>query len=103
MSESTIVQQITEKATKMGYKSVTCRLALIQENEDWKIFNARFVFDIVNPTGQQTIFKKKNFALEDFSLSVEDFYKFLNYLKRVYVGNIKFQGQSFEITEDLLF
>ena len=63
---------------KRGYKSVTFDLALVKEDGSWKVLIARIIFDVGFPVGQQTLLKKSNFAIERFSLPLEDFQRFLN-------------------------
>jgi len=103
MSEEIVNNIIREKVREIGYKSVLFRLALIREQGQWKIFSARLVFDIAWPYGHKTLLKKGDFALEDFSLTLEEFDTFLEYLKKVFVGNVKFHNSTPEITDDLLF
>ena len=104
MSEEEAIRNlIKERIDKYGYNSANFRLALMKEGELWKIIIAKIVLDISNPQGQKTLLNENNFALEDISVSLEEFRQFLDYLKAVYVGNIKFQGSSVNITTDILF
>lgn len=102
MPEELIKNLIRDKVTELGYESVTARLALVKD-ENWKVFISKFIFDLKKPTSPKTLIKKNDFALEDFSLSIEEFYQFLNYLDKVYVGNIKILNNKIELTDDLLF
>lgn len=102
MAEELIKNLIRDKVTELGYESVTARLTLVKD-ENWKVFISKFIFDLKKPTSPKTLIKKNNFALEDFSLSIEEFYQFLNYLDKVYVGNVKILNNKIELTDDLLF
>lgn len=89
-----IYRLIKEKIVKMGYKSVTFRLALLKERDVWKIFLASMVFANESPQSHKQLVKTDGFVLEDFSLSIEEFNNFLEYLRKVNVGNIQFQGPN---------
>ena len=101
--EDRIRDLIKERIDSYGYNSANFKLALMKEGELWKIVIAKIVLDISKPQGQKTLLNENNFVLENISVSIEDFKRFLDYLKTVYVGGIKFDGSSINITEDMLF
>lgn len=87
----------------MGYKSFTFRLALLKERDVWKIFLASIVFEDEPPKTHKQLVKTDGFVLKDFSLSIDDFNNFLEYLKKVNVGSVQFQGHEPIVTEEYLY
>src|SRR5438105_227134 len=77
---------ITQRIKNVVYNSINFDLALTREEGLWKILVARIIFDIVKPQGQQTLLKKDNFVIEHFSLSLDVFKHFFEYLKQVDVS-----------------
>lgn len=104
MSEEDQIRNLIKDRTKeYGYNSANFKLALLKEGEFWKVIMAKIILDISKPQGQTTLLKENNFVLENISVSIEEFYQFLDYLKTVYVGNVKFVGSSVNVTEDMLY
>jgi len=103
MSQEIIYAQIKDRIFKMGFNSVNFRLSLIKEENRWKIFLARVIFEIEKPRGRILHHKQDDFIIEDFSISIEDFNKFLDYLKRVDIGNITFEDGKAIIPDESLY
>jgi len=102
LNENPTPNLIREKINELDYKSVNARFVLVKDYR-WKVLICRFIFDIDDPHKHNTLLKKENFAIEDFSLSLEEFQKFLNYLKTVDIGSgVKIDSDS-DITENMLF
>ncbi|MGI0072797.1 MAG: hypothetical protein ACREA3_03170 [Nitrosotalea sp.] len=94
---------IQTRLATYDYKSANFRLALVKENDFWKVAIARIILDVLEPKGQDMHLKQDDFVLVDFSLSIDEFKQFLEYLKHVYVGNITIKGNTIDFTDDLLF
>ncbi|MBI5147391.1 MAG: DUF4145 domain-containing protein [Thaumarchaeota archaeon] len=101
--EDQIYNLIKSEIKEHGYNSANFKLALLKEGELWKVIMTKIILDISKPIEPVTLLKENNFALENISISIEEFNKFLDYLKTVYVGNIKFEGASVNITEEMLY
>jgi len=82
MTDDPMWNFILQRVKSAGYKSINFDLALVKE-ESWKILIARIIFDIAYPAGQSTLLKKPNFVIERFSLPLDEFQRFFEYLKRV--------------------
>jgi hypothetical protein len=100
--EESIRSQIIEKAKDYGYKSAKFRLALVKDDNRWKILIAKIFLDVCEPKKNQTLLKEENFVLEDIWISFNEFEKFINYLGNVYIGDISKEGKV-EISDNLLF
>lgn len=100
--EETVRLQIIEKAKNYGYKSAKIQLALVKDINIWKIVMGKIFLDICNPKENHTHLKEENFALEDIWITFDYFEKFMNYLGRVYSGDVFKDGKT-EITDELLF
>ncbi len=83
MAEDPIWDFITQRAKDADYQSVNFDLALVKEEESWKILVARIIFDTAYPLGQKTLLKKPKFVIEHFSLPLDEFQRFFEYLKQV--------------------
>jgi len=97
--------EIRQKIIEMldyGYRSAKFRLALIKEGGFWKILVSRVILDISEPEENKTLFQEENFALEDISVSIDEFKKFINYLGNVHIGNISPEGKAI-ISKELQF
>ena len=103
MSEEASPRLIKEKIREFGYNSVNFQLALIHEEELWKVMASRAIFSSSNPLEHKTLLKESNFVLENFYLSLDEFERFLDYLRTVYVGNVGFEEGRVKITDELLF
>lgn len=102
MSENPTPSLIRKKINEFDYKSVNARFVLVKDYR-WKVLICRFIFDIADPHKHNTLLKKDNFALEDFSLSLKEFQKFLNYLKTVDIGGAVKIDSDTDVTENMLF
>jgi len=72
---------IKKKIKEFDYNSVTAQFALVGDEGYWKTIRCRFILDIDPPHGAKTLFKKDNFVLVDFSLSLEEFQEILDDLE----------------------
>lgn len=103
MSEEIVFETIVDKVKKMGYNSATLQLALLKQGNLWKIYMARMILDMQKPSVQKTLLKTEDFALEDFSISIDEFDRFLEFLKKSYVGNVTFQGNHPDIPAEYFY
>jgi len=88
------INQEIMKLLDGGYRSAKFRLALIKEGEFWKILVSRVILDISEPEESKTLFQEENFALEDISVSIDEFKKFIDYLGTVHIGDISREGKA---------
>lgn len=103
MTEDPILAFLNKRIEKCNYISVTFDLALIQEEGFWKILFSRIVFDTKKPEGQKTLLDVNNFRIEQFSLSIDEFLKFYEYLKTVDVQKVHVPASFPKISDNMLF
>ena len=93
---------IRKKISDLGYNSVNARFVLAKDSF-WKVIMCRFIFDLNQPKNDEILLKKDNFTIEDFSLSLEKFYEFLDYLKQIHGQQIQVTNSKQNIPPHLLF
>lgn len=103
MSQDVTYTQINELAVKKGYTSVNLRLVLIKEENRWKVFLAHAIFGYEEPGSNLTRLRQDDLVIEDFSISVEEFNKFLEYLKRVNVSSVNLDGNKVIVNDEVLY
>src|SRR5690348_4229176 len=103
MSREIIYDQIKDRIFKMGFNSVNLRLSLIREDNRWKIFLMRAIFELGEPRGKIVHHQQDDFIIEDISMSVDDFSKFLDYLKRMELTTINFENDMVFTNDKLLY
>lgn len=103
MSEKFKIDLIRNKIQENNYQSVTFNFALHEEDNLWKIIVARIIFEETPKKENKTLFKGDQFALENFSFSIPEFNNFLDYLERVFVGDVFKKESTFEINDKLFF
>ncbi len=103
MAQVDISAALERMIEKFGYKSANFRFALVKEKEIWKVLLSHILLDVSYPTARKTLMKDEGFALEDFSLPINAFRGFLDYLCRVYVGKVTFEENHPKITDELFF
>jgi ribonuclease HI len=94
--------RLREKTKSLRYKSATFKLALIKEGP-WKVFSCRVIFGDSTEFGTKKVhLRSPNFVLEDYILGINDFYEFLDYLKKVDAGNPEIMSTT-PHPEEILF
>lgn len=102
MNDNPTPDLIRKKISDLGYNSVNARFVWAKDGF-WKVIICRFIFDLNQPKNNETLLKKDNFTIEDFSLSLEKFYEFLDYLKRIHGKQIQVTNSKQNISPHLLF
>ena len=103
MSQDVTYTQINELTVKKGYTSVNLRLVLIKEENRWKVFLAHAIFGYEESGGNLTHIRQDDLVIEDFIISVEEFNKFLEYLKRVNVSSVNLDGNKVIVNDEVLY
>lgn len=105
MSVERLAKELSEKIEYLGFTSAKFQYALVKDDKDWKVFTMRVVFDYSNKSGQQNSWiNETNFILEDYWLNMEQFYKFMDYLKTVDVTKDSMVNGLFKLNDlDLPF
>jgi len=102
MTEQEILEQMEDQIDKHGYNSANLRLALIKENQLWKVATGRVIFDISKPKESEILLDENNCRLVDYFLSIDKSYELLDYLKTVHVGDITSQNMA-NIPDEMFF
>lgn len=83
MTKDPIWNFIAQRVKDVGYQSVNFDLALTKEGELWKILFSRIVFDVSEPSKPITFLEDDNFVIKRFSISINQFNEFFDYLIRM--------------------
>ena len=102
MADDEIRNKIKKRIEDYAYRSAKFRLALVKEEQFWKVVLGHIVLDISEPKKNKTFLKEENFALEDIYVSIEEFQKFFDYLGHVHIGDISREGKV-TINKELQF
>ena len=100
--EEEIRNAILKRVDEYGYKSAKFRLALVKDESFWKILVVHIILDISEPKKNKVFLKEESFVLEDIHVPISDFKKFIDYLSRVYIGDISPEGKA-TISKELQF
>ena len=65
--EESIRSQIIEKAKDYGYKSAKFRLALVKDDNRWKILIAKIFLDVCEPKKNQTLLKEEQEEIKEMN------------------------------------
>lgn len=103
MSEKHKIDLIRNKIQECNFKSVTFNLALVEQENLWRVLTSRIIFSRDEKKENETLLKEENFALENVSFSISEFENFLNYLENAYVGNVIKEGSTFDMRDELFF
>jgi len=97
---TTFIDRMTKKC---NYNSVNFDITAVKEEEFWKILFSRIIFDIKKPEGQKTLLNLDDFTIEQFSLPLDAFLKFYDYLQTVDVAKITYPGSFAKLSENMFF
>jgi ribonuclease HI len=104
LSVEQLTTKLRQKISTLSFKSAKFQFAILKEDEVWKIFAIRVVLDDIQEYGKRDIhISQDNFVLEDYWLSLGQFYEFLEYLKRVDVSHGSPSMINGKIPKELFF
>jgi len=89
-----IRSSILKRVDEYGYKSAKFRLALIKEESFWKILACEIMLDISETKQEEPFLKEEYFILQDISVPISEFKKFIDYLGRVHIADISPSGEA---------
>ena len=103
MSVEDLSNKIKQRIAPLRFTSARFQYALVKE-EMWKVFAMRVVFDRTYEVGKiETYIREPNFVLENYWLSLDDFFKFLDYLKNVDVTHVSPANSTQNINDRWIF